>query len=104
MIKRYMAPYILSHFRPHFTLLTEVPPDKQVQIDQRLGEELRRRKLAGSLEIEINRLAIMMYGKKSGDSPPVGPNWEVREWVPCRAIRVRQKRSVPEASGHLRPG
>lgn len=55
MVERYKAPYILQRFRPHFTLLTNVPPEEQSTTCQELekifceqvpGRTIRVRKLA----------------------------------------------------------
>ena len=45
LITRYLAPYILNRFRPHFTLLTDVPQKKQEQLYLRLIEKLNNSSL-----------------------------------------------------------
>ncbi len=40
MIKLYKAPYILQYFKPHFSLLTDVPPKKMKDVSQKLRSRL----------------------------------------------------------------
>lgn len=57
MIKRYLSPYILNRFTPHFTLLNNVPPDDQEQtcqaIEQLFADQVRDR------TIRVDKVAIM---------------------------------------------
>lgn len=57
MIRRYRAPYILQRFHPHFTLLTQVPP-QQMEL---VGDHLQQMFLdeAVSTSIRVEKLAVM---------------------------------------------
>jgi len=57
MVKRYKAPYILQHYRPHFTLLTNITTQEQQstlkQIQMLFDEAVHER------SIRIERLSVM---------------------------------------------
>jgi hypothetical protein len=56
MIRRYQAPYILQRFRPHFTLLTNVPSEEQSKIYHEF-EKIFSRRVPKTIRVE--ELAIM---------------------------------------------
>ena len=72
MIPRYLAPYILKQFRPHFTLLTEAAPEDQIadanQLDSALATHVPDRAL------RVDRLVIMVRH-------PQGP-WKIYSEIP----------------------
>jgi len=57
MIKHYHAPYILQSFKPHFSLLSNVPSDKKDQIYADV-RKLYEKRVAEPF-IEINHIAVM---------------------------------------------
>jgi hypothetical protein len=57
MIKHYHAPYILQRFKPHFSLLSNVPPKEKERIYADVKE--RYEKAVRDPSIEINKIAIM---------------------------------------------
>lgn|GEM_PF-2361778 len=57
MIERYKAPYILQRFYPHFTLLTQLPQEKKLDITQELKESFEKE--VGNQVIRVNKVAIM---------------------------------------------
>jgi hypothetical protein len=57
MIERYHAPYILQRFKPHFSLLSDVPADKKEQIYQDVKKLYE--KYITEPSIEISSIAIM---------------------------------------------
>lgn len=58
MIKHYKAPYIFQRFKPHFTLLTNVPFRMQDKIFQEL--KMCYEKSIKSSQIEIDNIALML--------------------------------------------
>lgn len=77
MVRRYKAPYILSSYQPHFTLLTNVP---QSEIDD-MSHALRLQfeNLTPNRRIKVDRLAIM-----SRDNPN-------RPWTIEQEIMLRKE-------------
>jgi hypothetical protein len=57
MIKRYHAPYILQRFKPHFSLLSNVPLDKKDQLYLEIKKLYEKRILDSS--VDIGKIAIM---------------------------------------------
>ncbi|HPY93077.1 MAG: DUF1045 domain-containing protein [Methanothrix sp.] len=76
MIKRYHAPYILQRFNPHFTLLTEVPPDKMDEVAREL-KEIYETVMKKEQQILINDIAIMV--KSQPDRP-----WQIKQRIQLR--------------------
>ena len=64
MIKRYFAPYILQRFKPHFSLLSNVPAEKKDQIFAEIKELYEKR--VESPVIEIRSIAIMQRPDPAG--------------------------------------
>jgi hypothetical protein len=62
MIDRYHAPFILSAFRPHFTLMTDIQAEEMDSAYARLAAEMAKQQVPD--EIEIGSLAVM---EKAGD-------------------------------------
>ena len=73
MIHRYLAPYILKRFCPHFTLLANVTAEEQDVIANQLENELAARVRDRVLRVE--RLAIMIR-------PDPKKPWEIESEVP----------------------
>ena len=57
MIKRYNAPYIMQRYRPHFTLMVDVPPDQQDAIHVALQQHYAQQ--VANDEVVVDKLAIM---------------------------------------------
>jgi hypothetical protein len=57
MIKRYHAPYVLQRYKPHFSLLSDVPPEKKDQIYAEIKKLYEKR--VEEPYIEIDRVAII---------------------------------------------
>ena len=57
MMKRYRTPYILQRFVPHFTLLTNVPPNEQERIYQEVAQLFAKQ--VQDRTIHVEKLAIM---------------------------------------------
>ncbi len=57
MIKHYHAPYVLQRFKPHFSLLSNVPPKEKERIYADVKE--RYEKVIKDPAIEINKIAVM---------------------------------------------
>ncbi|MDA8137789.1 MAG: metallophosphoesterase [Desulfobacteraceae bacterium] len=72
VMNRYRAPYILSKFAPHFTLLTEVPEDKMIQISKDLQEQF----IKGwhSKSVCVSKIAIMTRQNLSA-------SWEIEKEI-----------------------
>lgn len=68
MIKHYKAPYILTRFKPHFTLLTKVPSEKKEDIFKELKNQYDAQ--VERHQIEIDTLAFMV-------KPDKNPKWEI---------------------------
>jgi hypothetical protein len=68
MIKHYKAPYILTRFKPHFTLLTKVPSEKMENIFNEL-KKLYEEQVENN-QIEIDAVAFML--KSDGEQ-----TWEI---------------------------
>ncbi len=58
MIEKYKAPFILNSFRPHFTLMTNVPPEEIDAQFEKLQSEIDHQQIPQ--EIEVNALALMV--------------------------------------------
>lgn len=63
MMKRYKAPYVLSQFEPHFTLLSAVPPPKMNETWARLQKQFES---IGKESITVQSLAIMARDRAEG--------------------------------------
>lgn len=77
MIEHYHAPYILQHFKPHFSLLSAVPAEKKEQIYQ----EVRNSLIESGVEmsIEVRSIAVMQLPALSSDAPlSYKPHWQIR--------------------------
>jgi 2'-5' RNA ligase len=72
MIERYKAPYILQRFYPHFTLLTQLPQNKSLQINKELKELFSKE--VGNPVLRVNKLALMT--RLSPESP-----WVIKEEI-----------------------
>lgn len=72
MIAHYRAPYILQRFRPHFTLLTSVPPAEMERVEAELKSAFAKEVSEASLRVE--KLAFM--GQSSNDAP-----WVIRREI-----------------------
>jgi hypothetical protein len=72
MIKRYLSPYILQRFTPHFTLLTDVPRADMEQVCREVNELFEREVRERSMRVE--RLAVM--SRPAPDSP-----WQIQTEV-----------------------
>jgi hypothetical protein len=57
MIERYLAPYILSRFKPHFTLLTDVPKNMLGRLCSQLNELFKKE--VGNASVRVDKLAVM---------------------------------------------
>lgn len=68
MIKHYHAPYILQRFKPHFSLLSNVPSKEKERIYADVKE--RYEKAVRDSSIEISRIAVMCR-------PHPGEHWEI---------------------------
>jgi hypothetical protein len=58
MTGRYLAPYIMQRFQPHFTLLCDVDPQQQTALASQLRQELKARGVPDS--VRVDQLAVMM--------------------------------------------
>ncbi len=63
LIKRYNAPYILRRFFPHFTLLTNVPPEAQAETCEKLKDMYAAR--VGMGRIRVDKIAVMAKPKST---------------------------------------
>jgi hypothetical protein len=61
MLKFFKAPYILTQYKPHFTLLTKIPPGRQ---QDRIYKELVQAFDDIEKSISINFLSIMQFDKR----------------------------------------
>lgn len=71
MLARYRAPYILSRFRPHFSLLTDVAPERLDAVAAELAErfdELPK-------QLEVAKIALMTQ-------PSPGAPWKIEHEIP----------------------
>lgn len=71
LLSRYRAPYILGRFRPHFTLLTDVAPERMGEVTAKLQarfDELPK-------ELEVTKLAVMTQ-------PSPGAPWKIEREIP----------------------
>ncbi len=71
MLSRYRAPYILSRFRPHFSLLTDVAPDRLDAAAAELGarfDEVPK-------QLEVSKIALMTQ-------PSPGAPWKIEHEIP----------------------
>lgn len=79
MIKRYLAPYILGRFCPHFTLLTKVEPSKRhefhAQLSQEYDEVVRKALASGKPFVRFDQLAIMYKPKPTPKD--LEPRWVI---------------------------
>ena len=75
MINRYRAPYILSKFAPHFTLLTEVPEDKMIQISRDLQKKFLE--TTPSRSVSVHQMAIMT-------TPDFKAPWKIEQEIPLQ--------------------
>jgi len=77
MIKRYHAPYILQKFKPHFSLLSNVPPEKKEQIYTEI-KKLYEKNIKDST-IEISQIAIMCRPNPKG-------HWQILKEYPLGGV------------------
>jgi len=77
MIKHYHAPYILQRFKPHFSLLSNVPPERK----ERIYTEIRERyeKDIKHSRIEIGQIAIMHRPDPKG-------HWQILQEYPLGGV------------------
>lgn len=78
MIERYLAPYILSRFKPHFTLLTNVRENQQGAIRARLARLYEED--VGNVPVQVDKLAIM------SKSTPTS-RWEIKSEIDLGRFR-----------------
>lgn len=73
--RRYQAPYVLQRYRPHFTLLSTVPPARGEAVAKRLQGEFDAGRSAPS--VRVNSLCVM-------DRPDPAGRWVVYKeiWAP----------------------
>ncbi len=57
MLQRYKAPYVLSKYKPHFTLLTDVPKEDAERIAEELNQELES--LPTDRKVHLDHLSLM---------------------------------------------
>ena len=69
MIEHYHAPYILQSFKPHFSLLSNVPVEKKDQIYQDLKKAFERR--VTDFSIDFRGIAVM-------EQPDPAGRWQIR--------------------------
>lgn len=74
MIKHYRAPYILQKFIPHFSLLTNVPPEKKDRVFSDLEKRFKEQGVQGS--IFVKQLCLMKKEKNK--------NWEIYQRIPLK--------------------
>jgi hypothetical protein len=74
MIRRYRAPYILGRYRPHFTLLANVPADQNQEIARDIGALFQQ--AVPERHLDVKAIAVM-----SRPSP-------ARPWEIAREIRL----------------
>ena len=80
MIQKYLAPYILARFQPHFSLLSDVPPNRLRQLTEDLTVMLEREykkdaarggnrsaRAAGGMTVWVDKLAVMSTRAKLED-------------------------------------
>lgn len=72
MIQRYHAPYIFNCFRPHFTLLTKVPPEKLGFVSQEISELFKKK--VPEPHIKVKRIAIL-------ERPDLNQPWKIRHEI-----------------------
>jgi hypothetical protein len=70
MIEHYYAPYILQRFKPHFSLLSSVPPEEKDKIYEEVKSFFEERAVETSLE--VTHLAVMHRPSPKG-------HWEIRK-------------------------
>jgi hypothetical protein len=75
MTRRYKAPYILQRYRPHLTLLSDVPPERHDEIIDRLRGEFEAR--VHERTLTVGRLAIMERPEPSG-------RWRIAQEIDLR--------------------
>ena len=90
MIQKYLAPYILSRFCPHFTLLTNVALDEQPEIEAKLSheyhriveqaEQAERAGKAGASFLKVDNLAVMSRSKPPSPQEP-NPPWVINKEI-----------------------
>jgi len=70
MIKRYHAPYILKKFKPHFTLLTQVPPEKMKQVTNEITKFFNEKVTESYIEVR----GISLMRRHQTDKP-----WDIEK-------------------------
>ncbi|MBD3344047.1 MAG: DUF1045 domain-containing protein [Chitinivibrionales bacterium] len=73
MLTYYNAPYILKQFRPHFTLLSNVPDEKQHEMKLMLENDFSNARVEQRLHVD--KLAIMTCGRPEIASD--APQWKI---------------------------
>jgi hypothetical protein len=76
MIQRYLAPYILQRFRPHFTLLTAVPPENVDFVTREIKKLFAQR--VRNAYINIKGVALM---RRSRPNRP----WQIEQEIQFRS-------------------
>ncbi len=77
MIKHYHAPYILQRFKPHFSLLSNVPSERK----ERIYTDIRDRyeKTVQDSKVEISQIAIMHRPDPKG-------HWQILQEYPLGGV------------------
>ena len=78
MMKRYNAPYVLTRFQPHFTLLSNVSPDRQDELAAQLSRSFEAS--VRNRAVPIGRLAVMTKRADHLDG-----RWTILKEIPLRS-------------------
>jgi len=77
MIKHYHAPYILQRFKPHFSLFSNVSPERKEKIYKEI-KELYEKEIK-ELSIEFNHIAVMHRPDPKG-------HWQILQEYPLGGV------------------
>lgn len=74
MIERYKAPYIMSRYTPHFTLLNGVTPGEKPSVEKKVKELFSKRCGDRDLVLRVEKLALM-------SRPAPGAPWVIEKEI-----------------------